>query len=290
MRIFSSGTIGVLSAAGLALLLHSAPASAQQQHSISVSWSIPAYRADGTLQPIDELGGYTLEYYPVGNSAGGVPVPLGEPVSVMIEDPSTTEYIVEGLIAGDYAISIASFDVLGRASEFASPVQITVEDNTTEDSANNDPNANEGSSGSGANDSGDANDASGAGTGTGANDASGTGSGTGANEDIDLNETGGSLVAQVSWHIPTERADGQSLSLTDIGGYEVRYRMTYGPSGESMAGEAEEQSLIVEDAQQTETVIYGLLPGEYAFTIAAFDTAGRYSLFTDPQLIILQGN
>jgi hypothetical protein len=71
------------------------------------------------------------------------------------------------------------------------------------------------------------------------------------------------------WNIPNLREDGAALNITELGGYEVRYRR---------ATEAEYTYVSVEDAYKNELNL-SWLEGNYVFEVAAFDKNGLYSRF-----------
>jgi hypothetical protein len=72
----------------------------------------------------------------------------------------------------------------------------------------------------------------------------------------------------LEWTPPTERENGRYLELTEIGGYEIRYRLT---------NESSYKTLKVGPNVNRHT--FTDLLGDYEFKIAAFDTDGLYSKF-----------
>ena len=74
----------------------------------------------------------------------------------------------------------------------------------------------------------------------------------------------------VSWTAPTERSNGDPLSLSDIGGY----RIYYGPQ----RGFYNRQVNIPDSTAQQATVTGER--GYYFFVITTYDTAGRESKFS----------
>ncbi len=77
------------------------------------------------------------------------------------------------------------------------------------------------------------------------------------------------------WNSPLKRENGSDLTLAEIGGYEIRYRL---------AGTADEfESLIIDDGAADQHLFEGLAEGEYEFQIAVFDTNGMYSDFVTAQ-------
>lgn len=73
----------------------------------------------------------------------------------------------------------------------------------------------------------------------------------------------------VNWDSPSSRENGDSLDLTEIGGYEIRYRE---------AGATDYQYLVVEDGYANDQYV-GDLYGSYEFEVAAYDKNGLYSQF-----------
>lgn len=71
------------------------------------------------------------------------------------------------------------------------------------------------------------------------------------------------------WAAPTRRLNGEHLDITEIGGYEVRYKRNT---------DANFQSIKITDAF-TDTYYFDYLDGDYEFEIAAYDVDGLYSNF-----------
>ena len=65
------------------------------------------------------------------------------------------------------------------------------------------------------------------------------------------------------------REDGATLDMTELGGYEVRYRR---------AADTEYTYVSIEDAYKNELNL-SWLEGTYVFEVAAFDKNGLYSRF-----------
>ncbi len=70
----------------------------------------------------------------------------------------------------------------------------------------------------------------------------------------------------MTWVEPTERLNGDHLYLTDIGGYQIRYRLV----------SAANFTTVNIPAGAT-TYNLGNLMGDYLFEIATYDTSGLYS-------------
>lgn len=79
------------------------------------------------------------------------------------------------------------------------------------------------------------------------------------------------LNATLEWSFPAQRANGDLMSVSEIGGYRIRYRATT---------KATFEEVTVPDGAATKYVVEGLLPGKYEFMIAAYDrdkSTGKYS-------------
>lgn len=72
----------------------------------------------------------------------------------------------------------------------------------------------------------------------------------------------------LEWTPPNARENGQYLELSEIGGYEIRYRR---------ANESQHQTVTIEPGATRHT--FTDLQGDYEFEVAAFDTDGLYSNF-----------
>lgn len=75
--------------------------------------------------------------------------------------------------------------------------------------------------------------------------------------------------AVIYWSIPTHRENGEHLDITEIGGYELRYKKK----------SASDFSRITIASGFTDTYYFDYLRGEYVFEIATFDVNGLYSNF-----------
>jgi len=74
---------------------------------------------------------------------------------------------------------------------------------------------------------------------------------------------------QLYWTVPTQRENGDYLDITEIGGYELRYKQK---------SENTFKTIHIADAF-TDAYYFDYLKGDYEFQIATFDTEGRYSNF-----------
>lgn len=73
------------------------------------------------------------------------------------------------------------------------------------------------------------------------------------------------------WSVPNKRENGDYLDITDVGGYELRYRRTTQPDYTYVS---------INDAW-TNSYNLNLAEGLYEFQIAAFDKNGLYSQFVN---------
>lgn len=76
---------------------------------------------------------------------------------------------------------------------------------------------------------------------------------------------------QLYWSVPTQRENGDYLDITEIGGYELRYKAK---------GDANFTSIRIADGF-IDAYYFNYLKGEYQFQIATFDKDGLYSNFVD---------
>lgn len=74
---------------------------------------------------------------------------------------------------------------------------------------------------------------------------------------------------QIYWNAPTQRENGEYLDITEIGGYELRYKRK---------SDVYYTKIVIKDAY-TDAYYFNNLQGEYEFQLAAFDTNGLYSNF-----------
>lgn len=75
----------------------------------------------------------------------------------------------------------------------------------------------------------------------------------------------------ISWTAPNKRENGEYLDVTDLGGYEVRYKKS---------SDSKFTYISINDAWTT-SYNFPWLEGDYVFQIAAFDKNGVYSSFVD---------
>ena len=74
---------------------------------------------------------------------------------------------------------------------------------------------------------------------------------------------------QLIWSVPTARENGEYLDITEIGGYEIRYKSK---------SQTEYESVLIKDAF-IDSYYFDYLKGDYQFEIATFDKGGLYSKF-----------
>jgi hypothetical protein len=84
----------------------------------------------------------------------------------------------------------------------------------------------------------------------------------------------------IGWDVPVERENGEQLFLYEIGGYEIAYREI---------GSNTYTTLIIENGDITQATISELIPGQYEFRIAAFDSNGLYSRYSEPVVLSTSG-
>lgn len=82
---------------------------------------------------------------------------------------------------------------------------------------------------------------------------------------------GGAGTAKLTWTPPTQNTDGSAL--TNLAGYELRWGTT---------PDATEHSASISDPRTTSFDVNGLGQGTWYFRIAAKNTAGELSAFTEP--------
>lgn len=74
---------------------------------------------------------------------------------------------------------------------------------------------------------------------------------------------------QLYWAIPTQRENGELLDISEIAGYELRYKLK---------SAADYTSILIEDGY-LDAYYFDHLQGDYEFEIATYDTYGLYSIF-----------
>lgn len=72
----------------------------------------------------------------------------------------------------------------------------------------------------------------------------------------------------ISWQIPTERENGEPLAIEAIGGYLLKYRQV---------GENVWSKVLLREASTYQYELENVPPGNYEFTIGAFDSDGLWS-------------
>ncbi|WNO10123.1 fibronectin type III domain-containing protein [Teredinibacter sp. KSP-S5-2] len=86
------------------------------------------------------------------------------------------------------------------------------------------------------------------------------------------------ISAELDWAAPTTRRDGQQLSQSEIGGYQILYRKT---------DEMQYTEVNVADRAATSHLFQEIQTGEYEFMIASYDTDDVFSEFSAPMIVYL---
>jgi hypothetical protein len=89
-----------------------------QTGSVSLSWTAPTQRTDGTPMSMADLAGYTLDYGPSESNYTS---------SIDIDDPFTTSLVVTDLPAGVYYFALKARDTAGQESGYSAAVSKQVE-------------------------------------------------------------------------------------------------------------------------------------------------------------------
>lgn len=84
----------------------------------------------------------------------------------------------------------------------------------------------------------------------------------------------------LEWVAPVERENGELLTEAEIGGFEILYRDTDADSYESLIIDTTTELITEYD--------FSLSSGDYEFKIAAFDTDGLYSSYSDAATITVE--
>lgn len=71
--------------------------------------------------------------------------------------------------------------------------------------------------------------------------------------------------------MPNQRENGDYLDVTEVGGYELRYKLK---------SESNFKTIKIKDGF-TDAYYFDFLKGDYEFQIATFDTDGLYSSFVN---------
>jgi hypothetical protein len=88
-----------------------------QTGSMTLHWTAPVTRADGTPLSLSDIGGYRIYY---GPSAGNYPNSLD------VTDGTAQSATVTNVSVGTYVIVMTTYDVDGMESAYSQPVTITV--------------------------------------------------------------------------------------------------------------------------------------------------------------------
>jgi hypothetical protein len=116
-NIVISVSDGVLSAslAAFSVVVQAAPV---QTGSLSLQWTAPVTRADGTPLSLSEIDGYRIYY---GASSGNYPN------SIEVADSSAQGVTITDMPAGTYYLVMTTYDVSGNESAYSSMVTKSVE-------------------------------------------------------------------------------------------------------------------------------------------------------------------
>jgi hypothetical protein len=85
--------------------------------SISLSWTPPATRTNGSSLNMSEIGGYVVYMGTTSNNLQ---------MRVDINDGSATSYTINDLASGTYYIALTTYDMDGNASSFSNVITRTV--------------------------------------------------------------------------------------------------------------------------------------------------------------------
>ncbi len=77
----------------------------------------------------------------------------------------------------------------------------------------------------------------------------------------------------VTWTAPTNRVSGEAITTADLGGYEIHYRKVADPAT------VLDTVVLIPDGKAVAFPLIGVFAATYKVSIAAYDTAGRYSDF-----------
>lgn len=91
----------------------STPASNTTTGAISLSWTAPVARTDGTPLGLSEIAGYRVHY---GKTAGNYPNHIN------ITNGSLQSATLTGIPVGTYYISMSTYDNSGLESSFSAPI------------------------------------------------------------------------------------------------------------------------------------------------------------------------
>jgi hypothetical protein len=84
---------------------------------VSLSWTPPSSRSDGSYLPLTELAGYRIY---MGRSSDNM-----DPL-VDLRDDGITNYTVNNLSSGSYYFAISAYDTDGAESGYSEIIQITL--------------------------------------------------------------------------------------------------------------------------------------------------------------------
>ena len=83
--------------------------------STELSWTAPT--EDENSSPLDDLAGYDVHCWDGASQYT---------ITIHVEDPATTKYVIDGLAPGTYLCAVAAIDADGRESALSNVVAKTV--------------------------------------------------------------------------------------------------------------------------------------------------------------------
>ncbi len=95
-----------------------APTPTPVTHSVTMNWTPPTQRSDGTTLAIADMAGYTIRY---GQSAGN----LNQ--TITINNGLASSHTIGNLSAGTWHFSIQTRDIQGQTSSQTGPQAITLQ-------------------------------------------------------------------------------------------------------------------------------------------------------------------
>ena len=93
-------------------------------------------------------------------------------------------------------------------------------------------------------------------------------------------ESSSSLAVTIEWQIPELRENGDTLMLSEIGGYQIAYRKDE---------ETEYRTILITDHTQSQIVVDNLSTGRYEFKVSSFDSGGIYGQYSPSIFAIIDG-
>jgi fibronectin type 3 domain-containing protein len=85
--------------------------------SVTIAWTAPVARADGSPLSLAEIAGYRIYY---GTSEGDYPDRID------VSDSTAVEAVISDLSAGSYYFVVTTYDTAGRESGFSPVVTVSI--------------------------------------------------------------------------------------------------------------------------------------------------------------------